>query len=91
MIWKARLPICSKIYRFKEHTNMRISTETLYRLCNKYQWFTSGDCTQYEKLFEKNKQGASLETLATIIWLCSVGYEEKQILEILEKECKNND
>ncbi len=70
---------------------MKISTETLYRLCNKYQWFTSGDCTQYEKLFAKARQGASLETLATIIWLCSVGYEEKQILEILEKECKNND
>lgn len=70
---------------------MKLSNETLYRLCNKYQWFTSGDCRQYEKLFERNKQGASLETLATIIWLCSVGYEEKQILEILEKECKNDD
>ena len=70
---------------------MKISTETLYRLCNKYQWFTSGDRTQYEKLFKKNRQGASLETLTTIIWLCSGGYEEKQILELLEKECKNND
>ncbi len=70
---------------------MKISAEKLYRLCNKYQWFTSGDCTQYEKLFEKNRQGASLETLATIIWLCSVRYEEKDILKILEKECENND
>ena len=70
---------------------MKISTETLYRLCNKYQWFTSGDCMQYEKLFEKARQGASLETLATIIWLCSVGYEEKDILKILEKECENDD
>ena len=70
---------------------MKISTEKLYRLSNKYQWFTSGDCTQYEKLFEKNRQGASLETLATIIWLGSVGYKEKDILKILEKECKNDD
>ena len=70
---------------------MKISTETLYRLCNKYQWFTVGDFSQYEKLFDKNRQGASLETLATIIWLCSVGYEEKDILKILEKECKNDD
>lgn len=46
---------------------MKLSTENLYRLCNKYQWFTSGDCTQYEKMFKRNKQGASLETLATII------------------------
>ena len=70
---------------------MEISTEKLYRLCNKYQWFTSGDCTQYEKLFEKNRQGASLATLATIIGLCSVGYEEKDILKILVKECENDD
>jgi len=70
---------------------MKITTETLYRLCNKYQWFTNGDCTQYEKLFEKNRQGASIETLTTIIWLCSTSYEEKQILEILEKENKNDD
>ena len=70
---------------------MKISTEKLYYLCNKYQWFTGGDCSQYEKLFEKNRQGASLETLATIIWLCSTHYGENQILEILEKECKNDD
>ena len=70
---------------------MKISTEKLYRLCNKYQLFTSGDCRQYDKLFEKNRQGASLETLATIIWLCSSEYEEKQILAILEKECNDND
>lgn len=70
---------------------MKISLNKLYHLCNKYQWFTGGDCIQYEKLFEKNRQGASLETLATIIWLCSSSYDEKQILEILEKECNDND
>lgn len=46
---------------------MKITTSQLYYLCNKYQWFTNGDCSQYERLFERNKQGASLETLATII------------------------
>lgn len=70
---------------------MKISSNKLYHLCNKYQWFTGGDCIQYEKLFEKNRQGASLETLATIIWLCSSSYDEKQILEILKKECNDND
>ena len=70
---------------------MKISTEKLYRLCNKYQCFKSCDCTKYEKLFKRNRQGASLETLATIIWLCSVGYEEKDILKMLEKECENDD
>ena len=70
---------------------MKISSNKLYHLCNKYQWFTGGDCSQYEKLFEKNREEASLETLATIIWLCSSSYDEKQILEILEKECNDND
>lgn len=42
---------------------MKISTETLYRLCNKYQWFTSGDCTQYEKLFEKTDKVRALKRL----------------------------
>ena len=46
---------------------MKLSTNRLYTLCNKYQWFTNGDNTQYGMMFERNKAGASLETLATII------------------------
>ena len=66
---------------------MKISTDKLYRTCNKYQWFTSGSINQYDKLFERNKEGASLQTLATIIWICSNGYSENEILQILKKEC----
>ena len=66
---------------------MKISNEKLYYLCNKYQWFTSGNNRQYNLLFDLNKRGASLETLATIIWICSQGYDEQTILEILKKEC----
>lgn len=66
---------------------MKISNEKLYYLCNKYQWFTNGDNRQYKLLFERNEQGASLEKLATIIWICSTGYDEQYILEILKKEC----
>ena len=66
---------------------MEISNEKLYYLCNKYQWFTSGSKRQYDLLFELNKHGAELETLAMIIWICSVGYDEQYILEILKKEC----
>jgi hypothetical protein len=65
---------------------MKISTDKLYYLCNKYQWFTNGDNKQYRKLFERNKQGASLETLATIIWICSDDYDEQLILNILKRE-----
>lgn len=65
---------------------MKISNEKLYYLCNKYQWFTCGDNRQYELLFKLNKDGASLEKLATIIWICSTGYDEQLILKILKQE-----
>ncbi len=65
---------------------MKISTDQLYYLCNKYQWFTSGDSRQYELLFHECKGGASLERLATIIYVCSRGYSEQDILKILQQE-----
>ena len=65
---------------------MKISTDKLYQLCNKYQWFTCGDNRQYELLFKLNKEGMSLEKLATIIWFCSIGYDEQFILKILKQE-----
>ncbi len=66
---------------------MKISTNKLYSLSNKYQWFTNGDIRQYRLLFELNEQGASLEKLATIIWICSKGYTKNEILKTLQKEC----
>ena len=65
---------------------MKLSTDKLYYLCNKYQWFTNGDCKQYALFFERNKQDASLETLATIIWICSSDWSEQNILKILQQE-----
>lgn len=44
---------------------------TLYFACNRYNWFTCGDNTQYNKLFELNKNGASIEELALVIYICS--------------------
>lgn len=68
----------------------RISSNKLYYLCNKYRWFTAGDNRQYRELFKQANKGASLEKLATIIWICSSNAEEKEILEILKKECDCN-
>lgn len=45
--------------------------ENLIQLCIKNNWFTCGRCEQYEKLFYANEHGASIEEIATIIWLCS--------------------
>lgn len=48
----------------------KISSTKLYYLCNKYQWFTNGDNRQYRELFKLADEGANLEKLATIIWIC---------------------
>lgn len=64
---------------------MTIYWQTLYCLCNKYQWFTSGDSYQYEKLYEFNENGASVHDLALIIYICSTGVNLKEIEEILEE------
>lgn len=47
------------------------SNHFLRELCIKNNWFTCGTCEQYEKFFELNENEASLETLATVNWLCS--------------------
>ncbi len=65
---------------------MKISIQKLYYLCNEHQWFTNGDSVQYQRFFDRCKQGASLETLATIIWICSSGWNEQDILKILQQE-----
>lgn len=45
--------------------------EDLYRMCNNNNWFTCGDNSQYNKLFELNREGASIEELALVIYICS--------------------
>lgn len=49
----------------------RIDNEKLRSLCSKHGWFTCGTNRQYSKLFEMNEQGAPIEQIATVIWLCS--------------------
>lgn len=66
---------------------MKISTDKLYSLCNKYQWFMNGDREPYELLSKRNKRGASLKSLASIIWICSSSkWTEQDILKILKQE-----
>lgn len=48
-----------------------VSTQFLRDLCIKNNWFTCGTCEQYEKLFELNRNGCTLDNLALVIWLCS--------------------
>lgn len=59
----------------------------LYHICNKYQFFTNGDNSQYTKLFELNdKPTTTLHDLALIIYICSTNVTYEYVLEILMKE-----
>ena len=49
----------------------RIDNDKLRSLCIKHNWFTCGTNSQYSKLFDMNEQGAGIEQIATVIWLCS--------------------
>jgi hypothetical protein len=54
-----------------ENREGRIDNDKLRNLCIEHDWFTCGTNSQYEKLFEMNEQGAAIEQIATVIWLCS--------------------
>lgn len=58
----------------------------LYSLCNRYKWFVGGTREQYNKLFDMERKGRSAKELALVIWLCSPGYTEEQIYDILKNE-----
>lgn len=45
--------------------------ENLRMLCIQNNWFTEGSNRQYDKLFYANENGATIDEITTIIWLCS--------------------
>lgn len=70
---------------------MIIPNENLRMLCIENDWFTCGSNRQYEKLFQANRFGATIEQLTLIIWLCSDDVPNYRIREILEKAQKEYD
>lgn len=54
-----------------ENREGRIDNDQLRNLCIEHNWFTCGTNRQYSKLFDMNEQGAGIEQIATVIWLCS--------------------
>lgn len=59
------------------------SNERLRMLCIANNYFTHGSNTQYEKMFDMNREGAPLHDIAVVIWLCSS--EEASLLQVEEK------
>lgn len=54
-----------------KHYIDRLTREDLRGLCIEKDWFTGGTCEQYERMFQALEDGASVEDLATMIWMCS--------------------
>ena len=62
--------------------------EKLYGICNKYQFFTCGSISQYNKLFKLNENEFGTTTtkdLALVIYICS----EQSFEFIYEKLLEN--
>lgn len=57
---------------------MNITVNEMYKVCNKYKFFTHSSNYQYDKLFDVVREdSADLTKIATIIWICSEqSYEE---------------
>ncbi len=68
----------------------RIENEALQDLCKREGWFESGDRIQYDRLFKRNSECATLEELAVIIWICSTnrGVSKAEIHEKLKAACE---
>ena len=47
------------------------TTDELRMLCIKNNWFTGGTISQYEKMFELNRNDVGVREIALVIWLCS--------------------
>lgn len=60
-------------------------SDDLRKLCIKNNWFTCGTIRQYDMLFLSNELGESIETLATIIWICSNRARRKDIIAALQQ------
>lgn len=59
------------------------SVTEIGNLCIKKDWFTNGTNTQYERLFDRVRDGADIDEIATIIWICSENVTKDEIISQL--------
>lgn len=59
------------------------SVSDIRYLCIKNNWFTNGGNRQYETMFQRVEEGADVEEIATIIWICSVNVTREEIIQKL--------
>lgn len=70
---------------------MKITVDSVYRLCNRQNYFTCGDLAQYEKMFQfvesvgNDISQQELYALSSMIWICSKNQMIADILKELKK------
>ena len=62
----------------------QFNSANLRRICIDNGWFTDGDIVQYQKFFQLNEDGASLEELALVLYICSSNVSREEILNKLK-------
>lgn len=67
-----------------------MTNEALRELCIKNNWFTCGSNRQYDKLFEMNENGKSIDELSLVIWLCSDDQFDRNTIKQSEPEIIKN-
>ena len=55
--------------------------DQIIRLCQKNGWFTCGSNYQYSKMLSAAATTATMEEIATMIWLCSAEVEVADVME----------
>ena len=55
-------------------------------VCIKYDLFSNGDNTQYERFFEMMDDGYSFEDLMLVVWICSNRENIQEVKDIFCKE-----
>lgn len=59
------------------------SVKEIRDLCIVNDWFTNGTNTQYERMFDRVRDGADIDEIATIIWVCSENVTKDKIIKEL--------
>lgn len=69
--------------------NITMSAMQIRELCIKNNWFTCGDNSQYEKMFERVRAKAEIDEIATIIWIYSENVTKEEIISKLTIPVRN--
>ncbi len=64
--------------------------ENVRELCIEHDWFREGDGDQFSALHDMIREGASLEDVALVIWICSVNTAKsrEEVFEILKEAAR---